>query len=212
MATFEYEVNGGGLSQLLPIQGSKSHASFYDYQNDQAGHGYVQSDTTTIFLYKDVGTETYTIVVTHDDGNNSDTKQVKTIFSESVESAGGYIMKDDPGDAKYYQSQARNGWTSNRTDGFMIDAAQFSDVTFQIENFEDPDLVGYPPDGDITDLRIITSNGSPPDGGGVESAGQNGEIRITVPDDINPALSAGVKPEPRKGFEVMLLETDLAHL
>ena len=207
MVQFQFEVNAGGLQNLDPVESSNTHGDFYDIEKYRANHGYYEADVCTVFLHRSTLNDTYGLVITHHDASTavSDKYGVETTFSQLLNSTDAYIVKDDNNDG-YSSSSMRHQFNGNKTDGAVIDVAQFSDVTISLNHTFEGDTT----DQDLDDFRVIYQDGSAPDGGAVEYAGKYGTIRITVPDALNPIVRS--KEFPTEGDTVVLLREDLAHL
>lgn len=194
MANLQYEINGNGLNTLQPVVTSETHSEFYDYSsssnsevNKEAHHGYWEKDVATMLLHQDSNSGSYAVMISY---NKPDSTRDQSIqygarlnFSENIDADTEVLVEDDPGDT-YATDHFDNSWGAATTDGGMIDATTFLDVTFTIDTPAGADNA-------ITDFRLITSDGSAPDGGGVAYAGTSGSIRLVLEGIASSPVSTG---------------------
>lgn len=205
MADLQYEVNGGGLQDLGTISTAETHSSFYDYSSSsnpevekEAHHGYWEKDVLTVFVHHNTNDNTYAVIYTFNKPDSNRDQSVnygaRLNYSESIDPDSDVLVEDDPGEG-WTSDSVEHGWGAATTDGGAIKASTFLDVTFTVDT---------PASGDnaITDFRVITSDGSAPDGGSVEYIGTSGSLRFRF---------EGLTTSPATvGDRVIMLREDLA--
>jgi len=178
-----YEVNGGGLNALEAIGTAETHDTFYDYDtsgNAGANHNYDEYQVVTLFVHEDTNNDTYGLVCTA--GNQGDSEpgtSVRVDYSTAIDSSSDYLVVDGESSDAFTDTYAGLGWNGPSTDGFVIDGSAVSDITFTLDNSYSHYMFATTSGPD--EFRIITKDGSTPDGGEVVYAGMSGSIRIVIP-------------------------------
>lgn len=176
-----YEVNNNGLNDLEAISTAETHKDFYGYDdngNKGATHGYDEYQVVTVFLHENTNNKTFGIILTvGDNGNNEPDTSVKVNYSVTINSAD-YLEKDGESNDEFTTDYAGLGYNGPSTDGFALDADSIGDITFTLDNSYNHSGQGNTSGPD--DFRLITKDGTTPDGGATIYAGMSGSIRFVV--------------------------------